>query len=76
MAFFVVYYKVVTSIYEKVIYVPYTIIPESESVTINGLEQCKGRSHCYTTYEGNKIVFNDDVQLALSDVIQIKYQRD
>lgn len=76
MAFFASCRKVVTHEPLKRIDLPYTIIPDSETVYINGLEQEKGPGLCYTTYEGNKIIFNDDVVLRANDVVQVKYQRD
>lgn len=76
MAQFVSIYRIVADPTKKVFETPYTIIPESETVTINGLEQVRGANQSYITWEGNKIIFNEDVELKLTDLIQIKFQRD
>lgn len=76
MAQFVSIYRIVTDPSKKIYETPYTIIPNSETVSINGLEQCKGSDQSYVTWEGNKIIFNNDVELKLTDLIQIKFQRD
>lgn len=76
MAQFVSIYRIVTDPQKKIYETPYTIIPDSETVSINGLEQCKGATQAYVTWEGNKIIFNSDVELKLTDLIQIKFQRD
>ena len=76
MAQFVSIYRIVTDPRNKIYELPYTIIPDSEVVSLNGLEQCKGHTQAYITWEGNKIVFNDDVELRATDLIQIRFQRD
>lgn len=76
MAQFVSIFRIVTDPTKKVYETPYTIIPDSETVCLNGLEQCKGLTQAYITWEGNKIIFNDDVELKLTDLILIKFQRD
>lgn len=76
MAQFVSLYRIVTDPAKRAYEVPYTIIPNSETVSVNGLEQCRGTDFSYVTWEGNKIIFNQDVELKLTDLIQIKFQRD
>ncbi len=76
MAQFVSVRRVVTDPLQRKFELPYTMIPESETVTINGLEQVKGINYGYITWEGNKVIFNDDVNLLPLDVIQIKFLRE